>query len=324
MFATNYGETDPEQVMEALFDATHFGPGGRNREDEYPIFGILRDEINSSDLLNDNRSLNLANSHMGTQGDGNHFAFVGKSELTGDTWLITHHGSRGFGARLYKKGMAIAQKFAKEICPNLHKSCAWIPMDTREGEEYWRALQIVRKWTRENHKTIHTNTKHNLPGGVGMRCDYFWNEHNFVFQRGDSFFHAKGATPMRDFSRDSWNQKIIPLNMAEPVLFVCPTQSENGLGFAPHGAGRNVSRTAHKKSLLDGKSYQEIFEEETEGLDVRFWSGLPDVSELPSAYKSAEAVQRQMEKFDLAKVVDRIMPYGCIMAGDWIKYKPSK
>ncbi|MEM6378567.1 MAG: RNA-splicing ligase RtcB, partial [Bacteroidota bacterium] len=39
--------------------------------------------------------------------------------------------------------------------------------------------------------------------------------------------------------------------------------------------------------------------------------------ELPSAYKSAQNVQTQMHEFGLGEVVDKILPYGCIMAGDW-------
>jgi len=31
-----------------------------------------------------------------------------------------------------------------------------------------------------------------------------------------------------------------------------------------------------------------------------------------------------MKEFGLGKVVDRIMPYGCIMAGDWLQDAPWK
>ncbi|MEP0007619.1 MAG: RNA-splicing ligase RtcB, partial [Balneola sp.] len=86
---------------------------------------------------------------------------------------------------------------------------------------------------------------------------------------------------------------------------------------------RNVSRTQHIKSKV-GKGMQEILLEETKGLDVRFFSGHIDISELPSAYKNAEAVQRQMKTFGLGEVVDEIMPFGCIMAGDWQVDAPWK
>ena len=49
--------------------------------------------------------LKKAQLYLGTQGDGNHFLFVGESENHGGVTLVTHHGSRGFGASLYSKGM---------------------------------------------------------------------------------------------------------------------------------------------------------------------------------------------------------------------------
>lgn len=89
------------------------------------------------------------------------------------------------------------------------------------------------------------------------------------------------------------------------------------LGFPPgHGAGRNLSRTAHKRGL-GTYSEAKVFARETEGLDVWFWSGKVDVSELPSAYKPAATVWLQMARFGLAEVVDEIRPCGSIMAGDW-------
>ena len=111
--------------------------------------------------------------------------------------------------------------------------------------------------------------------------------------------------------------------MAEPVLVVKGNTTENNLGFAPHGAGRNISRTAHKKKK-DNQTIKDVFNEETKGLDIRFYSGNVDISELPSAYKNADNVQKQMIEFGLGEVVDRIMPFGCIMAGDTLVDAPWK
>jgi RNA-splicing ligase RtcB len=104
--------------------------------------------------------------------------------------------------------------------------------------------------------------------------------------------------------------------MSMPVLIVKGQTTENNLGFAPHGAGRNLSRKAHKRTKAN-KTIEQVFAEETQGLDIRFFSNNIDISELPSAYKDAHSVKRQMQEFGLGEVVDEIMPYGCIMAGDW-------
>jgi tRNA-splicing ligase RtcB (3'-phosphate/5'-hydroxy nucleic acid ligase) len=196
---------------------------------------------------------------------------------------------------------------------------AWIPADTPEGLAYWEALQLIRQWTKANHNAIHQAAT--VGAGAKMR-DRFWNEHNFVFRRGDLFYHAKGATPIAaDFLPDTNGTQIVPLNMAEPILLIRGEVTASNLGFAPHGAGRNMSRSAHKRGL---GSYTDaaVFAAETAGLDARFYSGHVDVSELPSAYKPAATVRAQMAQFGLATVVDEILPYGSIMAGDWERDMP--
>lgn len=317
---TDFGSADPKDVLDAAHGVTHFGPGGRSRENQFRFPMDILKEIEANYFLNDQKSISAARSHLGTQGDGNHFLFVGISKKTGNTMMVTHHGSRGFGANLYSKGKKVAERFRKELSPETLKQNAWIPIDTEEGEQYWNALQIVRKWTKKNHECIHDATLNTL--GINAE-NRFWNEHNFVFRDDELFYHAKGATPLdAKFMPDITGPRLIPLNMSEPVLIVEGETTKNNLGFAPHGAGRNVSRTQHRKSKSG--TFQEIFEEETKGLDVRFFSNEIDITELPSAYKNAETVRNQMEEFGLGTVIDEVMPYGCIMAGDWQNNAPWK
>lgn len=317
---TNFGHVAPKDVLDAAHKVTHFGGGGR--KDLFPLDPMLEERLKANPYLGTERSMNLAKWHLGTQGDGNHFLFVGRSEQTGETIMVTHHGSRGLGANLYKSGLKTAESFRKDISPKTLTKNAWIPFDTEEGGSYWEALQLVREWTKLNHSVLHNATGRSMKKDV---VDRFWNEHNFVFKDGDSFFHAKGATPLDNrFVPDSKDGlRLIPLNMSEPVLIVKGETTENNLGFAPHGAGRNISRTQHKKGK-GSKSVKEIFAEETQGLDVRFFSKNIDISELPSAYKNAQEVRNQMQEFGLGKVVDQILPYGCIMAGDWDRDAPWK
>lgn len=323
MFATNFGKAKPKAVLDAVFAAGHFGPGGRKRHEEARMPAELLALLQGRNpFLADKKLQEKARNHLKTQGDGNHFSFVGISKKTGDTWLITHYGSRGFGAELYKAGMEAAERYRQQICPDLDKGHAWIPSDTKEGQDYWAALEIVRAWTKANHALLHQDVADML----GVTPFYQrWNPHNFVFRDPadpDLFWHAKGATPVHNpFLEDTDGTQIIPLNMAQPVLFVQQGRGAGGLGFAPHGAGRNLSRTQHKRRLA-GETDESVFARETAGIDARFWSGIIDVSELPSAYKNAEEVQRQMDEFGLAKVVDRILPYGAVMAGDWEKDAP--
>ncbi|MBO2007527.1 RtcB family protein [Hymenobacter negativus] len=316
---TNLGKADPKTVLDVAQQLTHFGPGGREPGNQFPLPAEIEAEMQANPFLNSGRSLKMAHEHLGTQGDGNHFLYVGVSKNTGDTMLVTHHGSRGVGAVLYGHGMKVAELFRREISPETAPANAWIPSQTVEGENYWRALQTVRKWTKQNHLCLHDAIGEKLGTTVQER---YWNEHNFVFRDGDVFYHAKGATPLDPkFMPDITGPRIIPLNMAQPILIVEGATNENNLGFAPHGAGRNLSRTKHKYSKI-GQTNEEVFAEETQGIDARFFFNRIDISELPSAYKNAEDVKRQITQFNLATIIDEIQPYGCIMAGDWEQDAP--
>ena len=331
VMSTNLGQnTDAKSVLDVAEKITHFGPGGRKRSAGFfkHLTRQLEERIRANPLFSDN-DLKKAQLHLGTQGDGNHFLFVGKSESDGATRIVTHHGSRGFGAGLYHIGKALAESHCKSSSFEIHKENYWIPADSPEGQQYWDALQIVRDWTRLNHEVIHAMVAKkmglNITVGVEAGESTIWNEHNFVFKKPainndgkDLYFHAKGATPLDDaFVPDSREGlRLIPLNMAQPILVVRGNTTESNLGFAPHGAGRNMSRTKHKQNKREnGITDQQIFLEETHGLDVRFYLNTIDISELPSAYKNAASVQNQISKFNLGEVVDRITPFGCIMAG---------
>ncbi|KIC22243.1 MULTISPECIES: RtcB family protein [unclassified Leisingera] len=311
---TDLGNADPKAVLDAAQSVTHFGPGGRPQGKRFTTSLKLLDAFRANPFLDNPKSLRMAQEHMGTQGDGNHFLFVGRSRKTGRTAIVTHHGSRGPGAVLYKNGMAVAERFRKELSPETAKQNAWIPADTQEGRDYWEALQLIRKWTKANHNAIHQATVEAArTGDVG---DRYWNEHNFVFKRGDLYYHGKGATPAwGDYAADATGLTLIPLNMSEPVLVARGKDAARGLGFSPHGAGRNFSRSEHKRRM-GSVTPEQMLQAETEGLDIRFHAGGVDASELPSSYKKAQSVVDQIKSYDLAEIEDYIDPYGCIMAGD--------
>ncbi|ARQ95432.1 protein RtcB [Bradyrhizobium phage BDU-MI-1] len=297
---------DMKALLDLVQQVTHFGPGGRNNGRPCaPPPVQLMDQISRNTFTAGLEHYALH--HFGTQGDGNHFAYVGIQKSTGLPALVTHHGSRGFGAQLYKRGMAVAKKHTAIHAPKVPSHNAWIKASSQDGEQYWKALQIARLWTRENHSVIHDMVRHYA--GLGLK-DRFWNEHNFVFQKSDGlFYHGKGATPnWSGFSADDDGRTLVPLNMAEPILILEHTNKKDALGFAPHGAGRNMGRKAFLR---------ENQPEMPKGIDARFYCGKPDLSELPQAYKNAASVRAQINKYGIGKVVDEIVPYGSIMAGDW-------
>ena len=340
------------EFMDALKASTRFGPGGRAPEDW--VEDAITDEIETTRNPFLSQLYGRAKAQLADQGDGNHFAFLGSLEVTqalvdmlgsqgqgglaaalaselGNDGaarevdvLVTHHGSRDLGAQVYKRGMAAAIAHTAKISPDTPKQQAWLDPESEQGAAYWEALQYVARWTKRNHQLVHERTLSAL-GINGLAA--FGNEHNFVWKRGDRFYHGKGATPAWTDGDGHPLLGLIPLNMAAPILLTLGKDNATYASFAPHGAGRNKSRTALLRELgIYGlpademtRRSAEIVDRQTEGLDVRFFYDRPDVSESPIAYKSADQVAAQIDEFGLADVIGRILPKGCIMAGDYDK-----
>lgn len=352
MYATVFPEgIETSAFMDALKASTRFGPGGRAPEDQ--IADPITDEVEETRNPFLKGLAGRAKAQLCDQGDGNHFAYLGSLEVTpalvrklsengqaelakslGNATrvnvLVTHHGSRDLGAQVYKRGMAAAIQHTKDVSPETRPHQAWIDPDSDEGVAYWEALSYVARWTRRNHQLVHERTLARL--GIGALAA-FGNEHNFVWKRGDHFYHGKGATPAWKDEHGHPLLGLIPLNMAAPVLLTLGSDRSEYASFSPHGAGRNKSRTAllreHGLIGLAPEAFlersRELIDRQTEGLDVRFFYDRPDVSESPMAYKSANQVREQIERFGLADLVGIIEPKGSIMAGDydkpWMKKK---
>lgn len=342
MHATFFvGGGDSEEMLDALVDSTRFGPGGRVG-DERVAHPVNEEPVWTNPFLSGLQD--HARAHMADQGDGNHFAYLGKvffndenlqglevagyGDLVGSIReqgeecemrvLVTHHGSRGLGAHVFKRGMQAAVKETAKIASGIPDAAAWLDVDSQKGADYWEALQYVGRWTKANHESIHQRF---LEKSEAKPVAAFGNEHNFVWKRGDLFLHGKGATP-------AWNDEegrpllgLIPLNMASPILMVLGRNNTDYLSFAPHGAGRNMSRRAlvrkfrRKDGSLDTQAMEQELATSTKDIGVRWFLGKPDISESPIGYKPAEQVCAQIDQFKLADVVALIEPLGSVMAG---------
>jgi tRNA-splicing ligase RtcB len=340
--------------MDALVATTRFGPGARPQRDW--VADAITDEIEATKNPFLSQLAGRAKAQLCDQGDGNHFAYFGAmtvtpqltTQLTGAGQaslaralegrsevdvLVTHHGSRDLGAQVYKRGLAAAMTHVAGVASGTPPHQAWLDASSELGNDYWDALQYVARWTKRNHQLVHERTLARL--GVTPLAQ-FGNEHNFVWKRDGLFYHGKGATPAWRSDAGHPLLGLIPLNMAAPILLTLGRDNAEFASFAPHGAGRNKSRTAVLRQLgLLGLPLDEVIsrsrrivDEQTEGLDVRFFYDRPDVSESPMAYKSADQVREQIERFGLADVVGLITPKGCVMAGDydkpWLAKKAAK
>ena len=337
------------EMLDDLVASTRFGFGGR-KPDDLVHHPVVDEEVWGNRFLS---GLDQhARIHIADQGDGNHFAFIGKVEFSGTAIaqleagghsalaaalraasvdgerfeslaLVTHHGSRGLGAQVYKRGQNAAIKHTMKIAEAIPKAAVWLDYDTPEGEAYWEALQYVARWTKANHESIHARF---LERTGTSEIASFGNEHNFVWKRGDIFMHGKGATPAWRDGGGSPLLGLIPLNMAAPILITLGADNEDYLSFCPHGAGRNRSRRATLRQFPDPQDARAALAESTRGIEARWFFGKPDLSESPLGYKPADQVRAQIAEFGLADVIAEIAPLGSLMAGDsgtpaWIRRK---
>ena len=94
---TIFREVDPAPLLEAIQAVTHFGPGGRAPGDQIqPEAGLLARFAENAFLKDQTR---IATEHFGTQGDGNHFAYVGRLASSGETVLVTQASALREAAR---------------------------------------------------------------------------------------------------------------------------------------------------------------------------------------------------------------------------------
>ena len=88
---TNFGKTNPKDVLDAVHSTAHFGAGGR--PDLFYLPEPLEERINNNFFLKDGRGLHLAKTHLGTSGDGNSFYF---------RWNFKEHRRHYNGYTLWK------------------------------------------------------------------------------------------------------------------------------------------------------------------------------------------------------------------------------
>jgi tRNA-splicing ligase RtcB len=331
---------DAKTLMAHIAEKTHFGPYpapvSERRHDP-----ILDEPVWDNPFLKGLETTAL--DYLGTQGDGNHFSSLGKIEVTPAFItqlekagkielakslhahknkvvyaLTTHHGSRNFGAKVYKRGLETAEKETALIANKIPRTGAWLDTTTPIGTAYLEALKYVGRWTKANHNRVHQNVLNNLDIQI---LTNFGNEHNAIWEKDGKILHGKGATP-------AWKENglpqlgIIPLNMGKEILIVLGNDNPTFLGFAPHGAGRNRSRTETLKPFLnaqgkpDRTKIEESIQKETQGLHIHWKSGKSDISESPLGYKNPQKVKEEIERFGLATIIQEIRPQGCIMAGE--------
>ena len=250
---------------------------------------------------------------IGSSGGGNHFVEFGIVEILNPVFefnvapglyvaLLSHSGSRGLGANIARH----YTKIAMDVCklPQEAKHLAWLDLNTEAGQEYWLAMTLAGDYASACHHQIHERMAIAL-GEIPLTM--IENHHNFAWKEKDSsgndiIVHRKGATPA-----GKGVLGIIPGSMASSGFIVRGKGITSSINSASHGAGRLMSRTKAKASILPGHMNKILKEVGVELIG----SGL---DEAPMAYKDIHQVMEYQK--DLVEVVGTFMPKIVRMCGD--------
>lgn len=300
---------EPNLLKKSLVKLTKFGIGGETR-DKFDESVMDLPEWQATKVIRDLKD--KAYRQLGSSGTGNHFVEWGIVEVHEDSQpnepglnlppgeylaLLSHSGSRGFGANIANTYSKLAMQKTK--LPGEAAHLAWLDLNTQEGQEYWIGMNLAGAYASANHHEIHHKLAKALREKPLVMVE---NHHNFAWKEQladgrDVLVHRKGATPAGPGVLG-----IIPGSMTQPGFVVRGRGNTESLNSASHGAGRLMSRT---------KAFSTITRSQwTKALDeagVLLVGG--DLDEAPMVYKNIDTViGAQLDLVDvLAKFTPKIV-----------------
>ena len=157
--------------------------------------------------------------HFATQGDGNHFFYVGRVKSSGR--VGARHPSRLAQARrdaLQGRHGGRREVFARQLSPETARHNAWIPAETSEGEDYWEALQTIRAWTKANHFAHPRHDRRALGSRRSRTASGTSTTSSSARATACSITPRARRRPSPTSRPRRDGLTLIPLNMAEPIL----------------------------------------------------------------------------------------------------------
>lgn len=298
-----------EGFKKMLLNNTKFGRATFSKPKDHAIFE--RPEFAEIGVAREMKDRAWA--QIGTSGGGNHFVEFGVVEIPEGIEVsgvpagqylavLSHSGSRGLGANIARHYTKIAMDTCK--LPPEAKHLAWLDLETEAGQEYWLAMNLAGDYASACHHQIHERM------AVGLRetpLAMIENHHNFAWKERDAngnevIVHRKGATPA-----GKGVLGIIPGSMATPGFIVQGKGLAASIQSASHGAGRTMSRTKAKETILPGHVNKFL---KQAGVEL-IGSGL---DEAPMAYKDIHQVMAYQQ--ELVDVLGTFMPKIVRMCGD--------
>jgi tRNA-splicing ligase RtcB len=224
---------------------------------------------------------------LGSLGSGNHFAELSLDE-DDRLWLFLHSGSRGAGNKLATKHIAVARKLCERArVPLPDRDLAYLNEDGPEFGRYIRDLRWAQRFAFLNREEMMDRVRDCVNAWVGgtvqiaetVNCHHNYTEREHHFGQ-DVWLSRKGA-----IDASEGRPGLIPGSMGTRSYVVAGKGNRLALNSAPHGAGRNYSRSAARKRFSRAQ-----LEAAMAGIEWRHSDAFLD--EIPQAYKDIDVIMR--------------------------------
>ncbi|WP_341996999.1 RtcB family protein [Microbacterium sp. LWH7-1.2] len=222
---------------------------------------------------------------LGSLGSGNHFIEVSVDELD-RVWMFLHSGSRGVGNKIATHHIGVAQRLAKQWWIELpDPDLAYLVEGTPEFRAYIRELRWAQHFALLNREEMMDRVARQLSAIMGepvieherINCHHNFTESEKHFGK-QVWVSRKGA-----IQADAGRPGLIPGSMGTASYVVEGLGNPLALNSSPHGAGREFSRTAARRSFT-----HEQLRAAMTGIEFRDTDAFID--EIPQAYKPIDRV----------------------------------
>jgi tRNA-splicing ligase RtcB (3'-phosphate/5'-hydroxy nucleic acid ligase) len=232
---------------------------------------------------------------LGSLGSGNHFIEVSVDELD-RVWLFLHSGSRGVGNKIATRHIAIAQRLAEKWWIRLpDRDLAYLVEGTPEFDRYIAELRWAQHFALLNREEMMDRVVRQVGAFLGEQVaeeERINCHHNFT-QSEEHFGKRVWVSRKGAIQADSGRPGLIPGSMGTASYVVEGLGNPLSLNSSPHGAGREYSRSAARRTF----SHEELRAAMT-GIEFRDTDAFID--EIPRAYKPIERVME--DAADLVRV----------------------
>ncbi len=222
---------------------------------------------------------------LGSLGSGNHFIEVSVDE-TDAVWMFLHSGSRGVGNRIATHHIGVAQRLAKQWWIDLpDPDLAYLVEGTEEFRRYIRELRWAQHFALLNREEMMDRVARQLSETMGadveelerINCHHNFTESEKHFGK-QVWVSRKGA-----IQADAGRPGLIPGSMGTASYVVSGLGNPLSLNSSPHGAGREYSRSAARRTFTHDQLREAMV-----GIEFRDTDAFID--EIPQAYKPIDRV----------------------------------